>query len=64
MLKTIATVKERERELNFKEYSFINSVKKYIKYKDIKIRMEYNLKDEQTLSCTLSFLCAKDKDRR
>ena len=64
MLQTIATVRERGRELNSKEYSFINNVKKYIKYRDIKIRMEYNLKDEQSLSCTPSFLCAKDENRR
>ena len=64
MIKTIATVRERERELTSKEYSFINNVKKYIEYRDIKIRMEYNLKGEKMLSCTPSFLCAKDKGRR
>ena len=58
MLKTIATVKkrERERELTSKEYSFINNTKKYIKYRDIKIRMDYNLKELNALSYNLSFL--------
>ena len=57
MLKTIATVKrERERDLTSKEYSFINNTKKYIKYRDIKIRMDYNLKELNALSYNLSFL--------